>query len=77
MQRKQVETITLNHPVMPAELVIAGDEIEIRTGKSGSQAQMLLDDVAVILSSALQAGVQARTLVAAFGAATLDNMLKR
>ena len=66
--REQIKTISLDHPVMPVDLVMADGEVTIVTGKSGSQSQMLLDDVAVILTAALKAGVTADQLKADFGA---------
>lgn len=39
--RTQIETVMIDHPVMPVELVIADDEVAIRTGKSGSQTQRI------------------------------------
>lgn len=66
--RKQIQTISLDHPVMPVDLVMTDGEVTIVTGKSGSQSQMLLDDVAVILTAALKAGVTADQLMADLGA---------
>ena len=65
--RNQARIVTLDHPVMPVELVLTGDDLEIRTGKTGSQAQLLLDDVAVILTAALKAGVEASDLIESCG----------
>ena len=55
---------------MPVDLLISDKDITIITGKSGSQSQLLLDDVAVILTAALQAGVTPTQLINAFGEVT-------
>ncbi len=57
----------IDHRFMPAELTISGHEVGINTGKVGSQSQMLLDDLAVILTAALKAGVEPAALLDAFG----------
>lgn len=66
--RREVDVVHVDHPVMPVELVVAGSDVEIRTGKSGLQTQMLMDDLAVILSAVLDAGIDAADLMERFGA---------
>lgn len=65
--RQAVETIRVDHPVMPVELVIAGTEVAIHTGKSGSQTQMLMNDVSVLLSIILEQGIDAAELADRLG----------
>ena len=65
--RQAVETIRIDHPVMPVELVIAGTEVAIHTGKSGSQTQMLMGDIAVLLSVILEQGIDAGELADRLG----------
>ena len=67
MSRCQTEIIHIPHAVMPVKLIIAGNEVSIVTGKSGSQSQMLLDDIAAILTVALKSGVKVNTLQGALG----------
>lgn len=66
--RREVDVVHVDHAVMPVELAVAGSDVEIRTGKSGSQTQMLMDDLAVILSAVLDAGIDAADLMERFGA---------
>jgi hypothetical protein len=65
--RKQIDMMRIDHPVMPIELAWVGNDVSIMTGKSGSQSQMLMDDIAVILTAALKAGVKPDDLAKAFG----------
>lgn len=65
--RNEAKIFDLDHASMPAQLVVAGNDIEIKTNKSGSQVQMLLNDVAVILSAALNAGVKLDEIINACG----------
>lgn len=65
--RQAVETIRVDHPVMPVELVIAGTEVAIHKGKSGSQTQMLMNDVSVLLSIILEQGIDAAELADRLG----------
>ena len=65
--RQAVETIRVDHPVMPVELVIAGTEVAIHTGKSGSRTQMLMNDVSVLLSIILEQGIDAAELADRLG----------
>ena len=65
--RLQIETIAIDRPVMPVELVIAGTEVAIHTGKSGSQTQMLMNDVSVLMSIILEQGIDAAELADRLG----------
>lgn len=67
MARQQVDVVHIDHAVMPVELAVAGSEVSIRTGKSGSQTQMLMDDLAVILSAVLEAGITTADLMERLG----------
>lgn len=66
MQRKKNQSIHINHPVMPVELIIMGNKIELKTEKNESQVQLLLNDIAAILTVALNSGVQIDTIIDSF-----------
>ena len=65
--RRQVETVRIDHPVMPVELALADGEVSILTGRTGSQTQMLMDDIGVILTALIEAGIGADELLDRLG----------
>ena len=65
--RNSIEWVNLDHPKMPSELGTDGFDVAIRTGKPGTEVQLLLDDLGVILTVALKAGVRPKDVIEEFG----------